>query len=261
MGFRLNGRHTDEFGIAVTTRGIPYIPSKRQTTVEVNGRDGQYIFEDGYNNITIQLDCAIGGYEISERRKRAREIAIWLSAPGSLIFDYEQDVVYKVVKSVSDVSASVVGKEYRDEFSISFECEPYQQQTFYNDGLTWDDVDSSWPYVNMPWDGYERTFNVVSGQTVNVWNAGTYKARPKIVLTGVAASITIGGFTFVNLSGTVYIDCKNKLVYSIVGNSKVNQIVNFSGEFPELNVGTNQFLITGSITNLSIEFDYKNTYL
>jgi phage-related protein len=261
MGFKFNNRHSDEFGMAVITSKISYIPSKRQTSIQVNGRDGEYIFEDGYNNIQNEFICKIGGYDIYERRKRARSIAAWLSSTGSLILDSEKDVEYRVVKSVSDVYASVFGREYREEFTVIFECEPFQKQTYYNDGLAWEDVDSGWEYSNIPWDGYDRTFTVNSGQTIDVVNGGTYKNFPLITLSGVASLVTIGDFTITNLDGTIYIDCHNRLVYSMNGASKVNKIGNFSGKFPQLNPGSNLFMITGSITNLIISFDYKNTYL
>jgi phage-related protein len=236
--------------------------------VEVQGRDGQYVFEDGYNNIQIDFSCAIGGYEILERRKKAREIAVWLSTTGKLVLDSEPDVEYKVIKSVNDISSTISSREYKDEFTISFECEQFVVQTFYNDGLTWEDMDSSWPYTNIPWDGYERKFTVSANQTVTVVNAGLINCSPVIILTGTASSVvltTVGKTvpntcTITNLSGTLYIDCKNKLVYSISGDSKINRIGNFSGIFPELKPGSNQFLVTGITSNILVEFDYKNTY-
>jgi predicted phage tail component-like protein len=254
---------------------MPYIPQKRQTIVEVKGRDGQYVFEDGYNNIQITLACAVPGYNILDRRKKAREIAAWLSGTGELIFDYEKDVAYKVVKITNDISANMLSREYKDEFTVTFECKPYQQQTFYNDNLAWENADVAWEYANIPWEGYDRTFLVTDGQTIDVVNAGTYKALPIIILTGVAETITVSGFkvtkqpgivldgefTFTNLNGTIYIDCEEKLVYSQSGNTKTNKITDFSGEFPELFPETNSFVVNGTITNLTIAFDYKNTYL
>jgi phage-related protein len=148
-----------------------------------------------------------------------------------------------------------------DEFTIVFECQPYQQQTNYNDNLTWTGADMYWGSTNIPWNGLERIFTVVPGQTITVENAGTYKALPIIVLKGVASTVSFGGFTYANLNGTIYIDCENKHVCEIVNSKKINKIMNFSGEFPELAPGLNQFAITGTITNLIVEFNYKNTYL
>jgi hypothetical protein len=152
------------------------------------------------------------------------------------------------------------GRQFKDEFDVVFECLPYQQQTNYNDGQTWNETDSGWAYTNIPWNGYERIFSVNSGQAVDVYNAGTYKALPVIKLTGTAATVTVGGFTFKNLAGTVYVDSNNQVVYSQNGSTKTNRILDFSGDFPEIVPGSNHFTISGTITNLIVEFDYKNTY-
>lgn len=261
MGFKFNDKHSDELGVCVQTRSMPYIAPKRQTIISVQGRDGQHVFEDGYDNIQIELACAIAGESILERRKRARAIAAWLANTGILVFDYEQDVEYKVVKSTNDIASTIVGREYRDDFTINFECEPYQRQTFYNDSRTWEAMSASWNYANNPWVGYDRIFLVSPNDLVTVVNAGTYKALPIITFTGTAASVTIGPLTFTNLAGTVYIDCKNEVIYSLSGDTKVNRIATSSGDFVILQPGINTFSILGDFTTLLIEFDYKNTYL
>ena len=176
MGIIFNGRHSDEFGVPFRTVSISIMPPKRQTKLSVQGRDGEYIFEDGYGNIEIELAGTIPGYEIIDRRKKARQIAEWLSGTGKLIFDYEKDVEYQVVKVTNDIDASMFSRQYKDEFTVIFECKPYQKQVFYNDGLTWEDADISWQNADIPWEGYDRKFEVSSGQTIEVVNAGTYKA-------------------------------------------------------------------------------------
>ena len=55
MGIKFNGKHSDEFGIPFRTVSIPILPPKRQTKLGIQGRDGEYIFEDGYDNIRIDL--------------------------------------------------------------------------------------------------------------------------------------------------------------------------------------------------------------
>lgn len=244
MGFTFNSKHSDYFGICVRTESIPYIASKRQAEIEVEGRDGLYIFEDGYNNIQISLACSIANDDLVERRALAREIAEWLSTTGELIFDYDPDIAYQVVKVVSGINGVMRGYSVPvDDFNVVFECEPYQEQTFYN-------------------DDEDRIFEgVVHGQTINVENLGTYKALPIIILTGTAENVTVGGFTFNALSGTIYIDCKNMVVYSLSGDVKTNKMSSFLGTFPELQPGINSFDVIGTITNLDITFDFKNTFL
>lgn len=259
MSFIFKGINSRDMGIYHTTPSIPYIAPKRSSVQEVQGKDGQYVFEDGYNNSIVSLECIIVGGKVLNRRKQARAIAAWLANIGTLIFDYEKDIAYNVIKVTNDIDAAMV--KATDEFTITFEVEPYQEQVFYNDSLTWGEANVAWGYANIPWGGYDRVFTVSAGETIDVENAGTYKALPIIVLTGTAASVDIGDFIFNNLAGIVYIDCKNNLVYEISGDSKINRISDFTGTFPELNPGTNQFTISGTITTLEIEFDYKNTYL
>lgn len=242
MGFRLNNTHSDEFDICVNTTSIPLIPSKRQVKTKVQGRDGEHVVEDGYDNIQIKMECKITG-DVLIRRKNIREFKTWLLQNGSLILDHEPDVVYKIISTMTNVELKPRGYELPiDEFEIIFECSPIQYDITYNDGSIWSDV-------------------VINGSVITVENLGTYEALPIIKLVGVASSVTIGSFTITGLSGTIYVDCDNKVVYSLSGNNKVNQISKFNGEFLDLKPGDNVFTITGTITNLTLEFDYKNTYL
>lgn len=262
MGFTFNGHHSDDFGIGVVTESIPLIVPKRQIKVPVQGRDGAYIFEGGYDNIEITLKCAIGGYDMQKRRAMARKISSWLTATGALVFDYEKDKQYVVSKTISDIPLSILGREHKDEFTIIFECEPFQ---FIDIGVIrdtqWNEAEEYWDDANYPWNGFQSTFSVSPGQTITVENVGTYRNLPVIKLTGTASNAIIGGFSYKNLAGTAYVDCKNMIVYSISGPNKINQIANFNGDFPELKPGYNQFLIGGTISNLTIDFDYNHPYL
>lgn len=255
MGFTFNGQHSNDYGIFYKTELIPIIASKRSETVEVQGLNGQHVFEDGYNNILITLSCVVVGTKIIDRRKKARAIARWLSNTGTLIFDTEKDIEYKVVKVTNGINAEMGGNV--DKFKITFECSPVQTQTFYNDSITWEDADTAWAYMNIPWVGYLRTFEVSGPKAIKVENAGTYEALPLIIITGTSASAVVGPFTITNLTGTIYVDCFNKQVYSVSG-SKVNQMSKFSGDFLKLQPGSNSIDVNGTFT---IEFDYKNTYL
>jgi predicted phage tail component-like protein len=249
----------------VKTESIPYIPPKRQITKEVQGRDGGYTFEDCYGDIQIPLKCKITGETLLDRRKTAREIAAWLTNKGTLIFDYEPDVEYTVVKITNDIKGMFVGYHLPvDEFTIIFECKPFQKQTYYNDNITWDDITSAWKYFNIPWngEGCDRAFLTVEhGDTLQLANFGTYKARPIITLTGVAATVTIGPFTYTGLNGTIYVDCEDRVVYSESGGVKTNKLPYFTGTFVELVPGVTDLAVSGTITNLDVTFDYKNTYL
>lgn len=262
MGFKFNGKNSDDFGFYFTTSAMPYIPQKKQTKAAVPGRDGEYIFEGDYENIQIELACVMGHYEISARRKMAREIAAWLSKPGTLVFDYEEDIEYQVVAITNNINASIIGREYRDEFTITFTCAPYQLQSYFNDNLTWGQIDSGWGYTELPWGGsYPRKFTVTNGSTMTLTNNGTYQALPLIKIEGVANSISFGGMNLISLNGIVYVDTVNYVVYSELNGVKTNRIGWFTGDFIKLQSGDNVFTVTGDITSATVEFIYKNTYL
>lgn len=256
MGFTFNGQHSNAFGIFYKTELIPIIPSKRSESVEIQGFDGLHVFESDYNNILISLACVTVGTKVLDRRKKGRAIAKWLSDTGKLIFDIEKDIEYQVVKITSDINAEMSGNV--DKFNIVFECSPIQTQTYYNDSITWEEADTAWAYMNIPWAGYPRTFEVSGPGTITVENAGTYKALPLIIITGTSASAVVGPITITNLTGTIYVDCKNKLVYSVSGGAKVNQLSKFSGDFVTLEPGSNLLNVSGT---MSVEFDYKNTFI
>ena len=89
MGFTFRGKHSNEFtGLVVKTINNPLLPPKRVQKVNVIGRDGEYLFEDGYINKILEFRCSLANGTIIERRQRAREIASWLSSAGDLVFHW-----------------------------------------------------------------------------------------------------------------------------------------------------------------------------
>jgi len=280
LGLLFNGIHSDFFNIAVRTTKIPYIPEKRQNTVTVQGRDGGYTFEDGYNNIKIPVSCSFTTATLIERRKTARAIATWLNTsvkPAILIFDYEPDIEYRVVKIINNIEGAFRGALVPvDDFDIIFECEPYQQQTFFNDNITWDDMTFAWKYADIMWAGdYPRTFTGGVNADINaaVTNLGTHDADyiMKVSATGLVGALTIDLDNYLpyewmqltHITDTVYIDSKEKEVYTIVAGVKVNKFQDFAsyGDFLKIRPGVNNFSIYGTLTTVTVEFIYKNTYL
>jgi len=158
MGFTFRGIHTSEFkGLVIKTINNPLSPAKRIQRVNVMGRDGEYVFESGYNNKTLEFRCSLANGTIIERRQRAREIASWLSFGGDLVLEYENDKTYKVVKTISDISLAI--EQAWDEFNITFETEPFQY-------------------------GGLKTLSFDNPSTVIVNNQGTYEAETIIGVTG-----------------------------------------------------------------------------
>jgi len=265
MGFIFNGQSSDDLNICIKTLSIPIIPPRRQHTISVPGMDGEYVFEDGYNNIKIELECTLVGDPIYNRRKQARIIALWLAKTGRLSMSYESDIEYIVVKTMSTIDAVMNRETSTDVFKIVFECLPYVEQSFYTDKIKWGEAHIPWGEAHIPWGGYPRKFNLTAEQTIKITNNGTFVNKPIIILTGVSTSVTIGECTINNLNGTVYIDCKNGIVYSLDGETKINKMMDYTSTLPEkfirLYPGDNYFDVTGPFANIDLEFDYRNTFL
>lgn len=233
MGFTFRGIHTSEFkGLVIKTIDNPLFPAKRTQRVNVMGHDGEYIFESGYSNKTLEFRCSLSNGTINERRQSAREIASWLSETDDLVLDYESDKVYKVIKSVSDVSLSI--EKAWDEFSIIFEVEPFQY-------------------------GGLKTLSFDNPSFVIINNAGTITAETIISITG-AGNVTVScndkSFTLTGMTEKLNIDSKKMLVYT---DATENRILKHSGDFIRLSPGDNTVIVSGSVSNMTLKF--HDTYI
>ncbi len=233
MGFTFRGIHTSEFkGLVVKTIYNPLSPAKRIQRVTVMGRDGEYVFENGYNNKFLEFRCSLAKGTIIERRQRAREIASWLSSTGDLVLDYENDKTYKVIKTVSDISLSM--EQAWDEFNITFETEPFQYGEF-------------------------KTLSFDNPSTVVVNNQGTYEAETLISITG-TGNVTVSSegysFTLIGITEKLNIDSKKMLVYT---DANENEISKHSGNFIKLKPGNNTITVTGFVSNMTVKFN--DTYI
>jgi predicted phage tail component-like protein len=233
MGFTFRGIHTSEYkGLVIKTINNPLSSAKRIQRVNVMGRDGEYVFESGYNNKILEFRCSLANGTIIERRQRARKIASWLSSAGDLVLDYENDKTYKVVKTASDISLAV--EQAWDEFNITFETEPFQY-------------------------GGLKTLSFDNPSTVVVNNAGTYEAETIISITGtgnVTVSSSAYSFTLTGMTGKLNLDSKRIIVYT---DAKVNGISKHSGNFIKLKPGNNTITVTGSVSNMTVKF--HDTYI
>jgi len=263
MGFTFNNIHSDTLNICVRTESIPCIAPRRNTAVTVPGRDGQYMFEEGYDNVKVKFNCNIVDSATLNRRVLSRQIAAWLAYTGILILDQDPTIRYKVVKTSSGIDSLPVGYELPvDDFAIEFECSPHKESvdritteyTYVEElFLKWGEVNLAWSEFNMPWLGYPQHMTVI--------NDGTYKSLPLIKMEGAASYIIFGGLSITGLSGVLYIDCNNQVVYRVSGASKINEMSKFSGYFPVVHPGENTFPIYGNITELNVVVEHHNTYL
>lgn len=257
---------SEEFGLTVKSVNIPLVASNRTTSESVLGRDTQYDFTDGYNKKQVALRCELhNSINYAGRKAQARQIVEWLYEPGQLILNYEADKYYEA-RLIEQIDVEML--TVYDTFTLVFEVDATQKSTYENSDITWETADIIWSGAEITWNmlDLETAFTgVTTGAELTVKNLGNYEALPIISLSGTAASVTLtddkgNSFTYGSLNGTIYIDCDNKLVYSVSGD-KVNQRSNFAGDYIKLLAGTNTIDVTGTITSLDISFDFKNTYI
>lgn len=233
IGFTYRVKHTREFeGLVVKTDNNQLIPAKRYERITIPDKNGQYIFEDGYDNKILEFDCSLIKGNIQSRRQRARDIAYWLSGRGDLILDGESDKTYKVIRTVSDINLSL--NQVVDNFKVVFETEPFQLGTF-------------------------KSISVDNPTSISLTNEGTAEAETLISLTGTGdVSLTIDEQTL-NLTGLtekITLDSRRYLVYNELNYNKLNL---HSGDFIKIPVGSSELLITGSVSNISMQ--YWDTYI
>lgn len=233
LGFSFRGVHTSAFlGLVVKTLNNPLIASKRLKRIAIPGRDGIYTFEDGYENKLLEFECILKGGSIQERRLRIRQIAVWLSKTGELVLDHEPDKTYRVVRSVCDVGLSL--DQSMDSFKICFETEPFQ-------------------YAGV------QTVSVDNPTSFVITNNGSTVADTILTISGsgnVAVACNMESFTLTGMTEALTLDSKKMLVYN---NVMVNNLGKHSGVFIRLSPGGNTIVVTGSVSNISVQF--RDTYI
>ncbi len=271
-GFKYKSNGSSEFidsstfYLTVKTIKSALLAAKNTESENVLNSDFSYVFTDKHKENTIVLSCELeSSLNYSLRRYIARNVAAWLDQSGELVLNYEPDKFYEA--RLDQEIGLEINSTY-DKFQITFIVQPVARSTYQFDNLTWEEATIPWEFANFPWEGYPTSFDITGVGTITVTNVGKYEELPLIKLSGTAASITLAddegnSFTYSNLSsGTnIYIDCRNKLVYSISGSTKVNQRSNLSGNYLKLLPGENTIDISGTITSVNIYFDYRNAYL
>lgn len=117
IGFTFNGVHSDEHELYIKTIKPPEPPKPRYTNVRVLGKDGEYRFHDGYEDISIEFEVFIKG-SIPARRIKRRQIDAWLKGEHNLVMDYDPSATYKVVMTDAKTKEFEVSYEV---FTLTFE--------------------------------------------------------------------------------------------------------------------------------------------
>lgn len=233
LGFTFHNHHTSAFpGLIIKTVNNPLLPPKRIKRISVPGRDGSYVFEDGFCNKQLEFHCVLARSTLHDRRLRLRQIAAWLSVAGDLVLDHEPDKTYRVLRTVSDVRLAL--DSLKDEFSIVFETEPFQY-------------------------GERYVISVDTPTTFMVTNAGSAPAETLISVTGsgdVTLTCDAQTFSLTGMTERLHLDSKRLLGYN---DSFANQLFKHHGDFIKLTPGANTITLSGTVTQVTLQ--YHDTYI
>lgn len=227
--FIWKGTDSRTMNIRVRNR-MPIIrPQERVNHITIPGRTGELTQLEGEDIYESYIQTANVTVEGAENVPAAEA---WLRGEGLVTFDSQPELQQKA----RVINAVTFNKLSRNldlwQGDIQFYCDPFKS------------------------DPEEETINVTTSGT-SVTNPGDLKAFPLITITGSGAvSITGGGKTLViaNCVSGWTADCGNKWILD--GNG-VPQMNAWTGEFPELVVGTNTVSFTGSITKLEITPNWR----
>lgn len=256
-----NGKSSSSFGITVECYPSPNRPARRGTVLQIPGRNGNLVIEDGtYENVTLKFDVYLSA-EPANLYDRAAAVADWLlgsSGYQRLTTEYEPDI-FRLARFAGPLDIEAILNSH-GRATLEFDCYP---QRFDSLGHVYSDYGS------------------LSSGSATITNTGIMIAKPMIKVTGKGnvvldfASAATGNTTEVDFAfssskiETIILDCDLHDAYYEDG-SNANAAVSFSDAeaslpesadyfyptFPELTPGKNTVtlssLSTGTLSGLKI---------
>ncbi|HEY8804309.1 MAG TPA: distal tail protein Dit [Clostridium sp.] len=194
--------------------------------IEVIGRSG-YLTQDlgSYRGVLKSVACTIRNLDDIGFLNQ------WLDGGGEVIFSNEPEKKYYAT-IISEIDYVKFVKEYKS-FTIIFDCQPFGYDLF---------CDSTLLSIT---------------KTTNVYNGFTYFSEPVLKVYGEGnITLTIGNqvITLTNVVDYVTIDTPLQNCYKDAS----LQNNNMSGDFPVLNVGSNNISWTGNITKIEITKNFRS---
>lgn len=256
-----NGKSSSSFGITVERYPSPNRPARRGTVLQIPGRNGNLVIEDGtYENVTLKFDVYLSA-EPANLYDRAAAVADWLlgsSGYQRLTTEYEPDI-FRLARFAGPLDIEAILNSH-GRATLEFDCYP---QRFDALGHVYSDYGS------------------LSSGSAAITNTGIMIAKPMIKVTGKGnvvldfSSAATGNTTEVDFAfstsktETIILDCDLHDAYYEDG-SNANAAVSFSDAeaslpesadyfyptFPELTPGSNTVslsaLSTGTLSGLKI---------
>lgn len=237
--FSFKGRKNTDADLDVQMISMPTRPhpARKGDLIDVPGRDGKLFVDEGaYDRIVVSLRC------VARDNANIDVVNAWLTGEGDLIFGDEPDRAYHA-RITKEFSRSNKQPRLRgQEFSISFDCEPYRYKADPSaDVLAFTNSASSTPY----------TFE----------SPGTVDALPLIKVEGSGeGTLMVNDVTLIfdSITAPVYVDSDAKIAFTGEGTAESPYVLatmnvqSVTGEWPRLKPGYNTLTLMDGIAAVSI---------
>ena len=200
-------------------------PKQRVEVEEIDGRDGDIVTYLGYGAYDKEIKIGLfGSYDVDE-------IIEYFNSQGTVIFSNEEDKYYnyQIIEQI-DFDKLLRFKEA----TVKMHVQPFKYSAEDN----------------------KKIFNISSGTSITIRNAGNIYSRPVITITGSGSidlylneiqmfEINMGTYT------SITIDTNNMNAYN--GSTLLNRNVTGSYDNFKLNAGKNTISWSGAITQIEID--------
>lgn len=260
-----NGVDSKSFDLVMQSVNRQVFPATQDQYVNVPLKDGSYLFPNSLKDRTIAVDFTLVFDTLTDLRIKMRDIANWLNVKNrvKISFSDETDKYYmgKLSKQL-DLSQTM----RTGTLSVQFRCLPYAYAplTEYNENYKYDSdlqYDAGLIYPNP------SGFNWVYGtQTSSCYNYSFVDAPFIVQIDGTVTNPTITNLTTgdslvlaTSISNqTLLIDSDRKII-TIDGENALNYLS--SGDFFDLQTGSNKFQFEGTNPNAAVTFQWVHQFM
>lgn len=230
-----------------------FMPKKRVSYTEIQGRHGSIEFDYGtYEDIIMEVEAAVLGDNEYEVIANARAAERWLSERGQLFFWNEPQRFYigRIVNQVPLTEQVKWG-----DILLLFRLEPF---AYFFKGLNEPIIlDDRIPLCEHIQIGKCTGVHKVGGPTtIEVENEGAFPLGPYMKIEGSFKRLIIGNLVINRPleNGVLYIDNENMVIYEKKLGNRINYMPYTSGEWMDLDVGTNKVDIAGDNLNFTLSY-------
>jgi phage-related protein len=266
-GGNIAGLSFASLSLKLLSSNIPILPETRQQEDEIPGLDGSLDLGTGYGPRQIELEVLVKADSKTELHSKLAKTAsvfspkkgiqplVIATQPGKMFYvKFNGSLPLEKIGSLSGKFTIPLKAFDPFAYSVNGTSEPLKLGQGYTlgQGLRFGD---------------SYTFEAKqTSTTFSVYHAGTHEAKPIIRITGTGSNlILVNDSTDEGLAvdltllqgDTLEIDCKNQRIFL----NGSNAFYAFSGGYPRLVEGSNDFTLTASNPNLTIEFIFRHTYL